>query len=64
MTHPIPLDDLDTSDAELAALDALLAQGDDADASSFSAWFLSASPVDFRTWLSALPDDDDVKEAA
>lgn len=63
MTHPTPLDEIDATDSELMALDALLTQGDDADASEFGDWFLSASPVDFRTWLLALPDEPE-REAA
>ncbi len=65
MTHPIPFDDLDATDAELASLDALIALGDDADAGAFAEWFTSTSLVDFKSWLLALPDvDDNLPEAA
>lgn len=62
MTHPIPIDELDATDAELMALDALIAQGDDADLPEFRSWWDSDSPLTFATWLLALPDDE--KEAA
>lgn len=64
MTHPIPFNELDATDSELIALDKLIALGDDADAGSFGDWFLSTSPVDFKTRLLALPDDDEEREAA